>query len=138
MTTSSTVQEVARQFARAIDVEDYRAAGKLLAGACIYAFRGRRMVGRDKILDSFAQSEEWTKRTFDEVCHDNSVQLVSETMVRVRYIDDVTCDEQRLHHQSEQLLEVDPERGVITHITHVDLPGETQKLDLFMRRCGLG
>lgn len=138
MTTSTTVQEVARQFARAIDVEDYKAAGKLLAGAAIYAFRGRRMVGRDKILDSFEQSEEWTKRTFDEVYHDNSIRPVSETMVRVRYIDDVTCKEHRLHHQSEQLLEIDPERGVITHITHVDLPGETQKLDLFMKQCGLG
>lgn len=138
MTTTNSVQEVARQFARAIDVEDYKAAGKLLAGAAVYAFRGKRMVGRDKILDSFSKSEEWTKRTFDEVCHDSSIRPVSETVVRVRYIDDVSSGGSRLHHQSEQLLEVDPERGVITHITHVDLPGETQKLDLFMKQCGLG
>ncbi len=138
MNTSQSVQEIARQFARAIDVEDYKAAGKLLAGAAIYSFRGKRMLGRDKILDSFSQSEEWTKHTFDEVYHDNSIRPVSETVVRVRYIDDVSCDGQELHHQSEQLLEIDPERGVITHITHVDLPGEAQKLDLFMKRCGLG
>ena len=137
MTTSNTVREVARQFARAIDVEDYKAAGKLLAGAAIYAYRGMRLVGRDKILDSFAQSEEWTRRTFEEVHHDSTIQPVSETMVRVRYIDDVVQADSRLRYQSEQLLEVDPERGLITHITHVDLPGETQKLDLFMKQCGL-
>lgn len=138
MTDSTPVEDVARQFAQAIDAEDYAAAGKLLAGAVVYSFRGMRLLGRDKVIDSFSQSEQWTRRTFDEVHHDYSSHLVSESVVRVRYLDAVRCGEQRLNHRSEQLLEIDSDRGVITYITHIDVPGEAQRLEQFMTDCGLG
>ena len=136
MHSEDTVLEVARRYAEALAADDFDTAAKLIAGAAVYAFRGRRIMGRDKIVDSFSTSAEWTAQTFDSIAQQSSEKVVSETVARVHFVDQVRCGQHSLEHRSEQVIEIDPEREIITHITHVDLPGETQKLDIFLRQCG--
>lgn len=132
MPDQAPTRQIARDFADAIDADDYRAAGRLLAGAAVYAFRGQRLMGRDKILAKYAASSEWARETFESVDFDSSVEVESETTARVSFVDRIEHAGQTLVHTSEQILEIAPERGRITHITHVDRPGEAEKLERFL------
>jgi hypothetical protein len=128
-----TTRQVAEAFAESLCDEEWFEAGRQLAGAATYALRGRRVLGRRKIMALFRENAEWARETFDAVEFAWEVVDVDGVSARLRFIDRLRLGERTHDHVSEELAEVNPERELIMNLTHVDVPGEDASLREFLR-----
>jgi hypothetical protein len=128
-----TTRQVAEAFAESLCDEQWFEAGRQLAGAATYALRGRRVLGRRKIMALFRENAEWAREAFDAVEFAWEVVDVDGVSARLRFIDRLRLGERTHDHVSEELAEVNPERELIMNLTHVDVPGEDERLRAFLR-----
>jgi hypothetical protein len=120
----------ATALAHALDREDYHTARALLADECGYAIREQRIDGADAIINSYQTNADAGRRQFDDVRFESAVSAISTNEARIDYTDYVECAGEKLVHRCAQLVTVD-DTGKVTAITHVDLPGEREKLVAF-------
>lgn len=128
----ATTRAVAEAFAEALCDEEWFEAGRQLAGAATYALRGRRVLGRRKIIALFRENAEWAREELDEVEFDWESVEVDGVSARIRFIDRLHLGDRRHEHVSEELAEVNPKREIIMNLTHVDVPGEDERLREFL------
>jgi len=131
-----TAIDVAKRFARSLDQADYASAAECLATACQYEIAGQMHVGPDAILASYRESGDWAARTLDGIRYENNVRPKEGGGVVVEFIDHLEHAGVTHLHRCEQHLRLD-ERGLISHIKHVDLLGEQEALDRFFAAVGL-
>jgi hypothetical protein len=124
--------QTARQFAAALDNEDYALAESLLDGQCIYLLRGERIEGAGAIVASYRSHGESAK-AFDAIEYRSDVVAEREGRFRIHFVDHLTHAGRRHTFRCQQLVDVDP-RGKIVRIEHLDLPGQLAALAQFKRR----
>lgn len=131
--------DIARRLATLLDGADHDASGRLLAPDCVYFFRGSEMRGRDAIMASYDTSHLDATKTFDEVGYDSAARAVpdDDASAIIRYGDILTHRGVTHRHECEQRLTIDRASGLITRIEHIDLPGERDKLNVFLVSVGL-
>ncbi len=128
-------QTTASAFVRALDTEDFDGAQRLLAPDCEYRFRGKTTRGAGEIVDSYRAAAAWASASFDRIRYESALTQESPERFRVRFID-LTDHAGRSHrHECEQVFTLDA-RGRINRIEHIDLAGEREKLDAFLKRVG--
>jgi hypothetical protein len=120
---------VAGQFAAALDAEDYDAAFALLAEDCLYDVHATRLA----IIESYRASADDARRRFDEVEYLSAVAATGERTAVITFIDRLRLGDQWHEHRCRQHLEINA-RGLITAITHEELPGEREQLAAFEAR----
>jgi hypothetical protein len=127
---------VAERFARALDREDYDAAALYLAPDCEYSIRGRVHRGSQAVLASYREAGEWGAANLDGVRFESSVRAAGDGGAIVTFVDHIEHRGQRHTHRCEQRLEFDT-AGLVRRIEHVDLPGEREALEGFLRSAGV-
>ena len=130
-------REIARQFADALDRDDYGTAADFLTPETTYTIHGRLFIGPDEILARYRDSSEWAHSAFDRIDYESSVELLDDDRVRVTFIDRITHAGETLEHEARQILRIDPEDEAIEGIKHVDLPEESEKIEEFFRKTGV-
>lgn len=134
--TPQRIAEIATAFAKAIDHDDFAAAGRLLSEVCTYDTGAERLTGRDAILDSYVQASRWARSTFDDVRYDSEMLRADARGATVRFTGYLVKAGGAFHrHRCEQDLSID-DRGEIDRIVHRELPGEREALQAFLARCG--
>jgi hypothetical protein len=123
----------ATALAQALDHEDYDTARALLADDCAYTIRDQRIDGADAIIASYRTNADAGHQQFEDVRFESAVSAISPNEARIDYTDYVECAGEKLVHRCAQLVTVD-DTGKVTAITHVDLPGEREKLEAFKAR----
>lgn len=126
--------DIAVKFAAALDGENYSLAKSLLSEQCSYSCRGKEHHGPDAIIGSYQEHGD-AAQSFDAIKYESRVVADSPNTYRIHFADHITHHGQQFSFRSEQLLELN-ERGEITHIEHIDLPGELAALAEY--RASLG
>ncbi|MFB6374728.1 MAG: hypothetical protein ABEN55_16775, partial [Bradymonadaceae bacterium] len=129
--------EVARQFAAALDRDDYETARTFLTEETTYTIHGKLYIGVEQIIDRYRRSSEWATSTFDQVAYESSVEPLEENRVRVTFVDHITHGDETLDHTARQVLTVDPEREVIDGIKHDDHADEDESIEDFFEKTGV-
>lgn len=125
-----------QKFAVALDAEDYSAVAGLLAPDCEYVATRATFIGPEEIIGSYRKVAAWMKASVDKVSYRHSVRPGAEGKAIVTFVDDVTRSRLRHVYSCEQELSFDAE-GRIRRIVHVDLPGERDAADPFLRKVGV-
>jgi hypothetical protein len=128
--------EVVKNFAEALDREDYEVARSLLAPDCTYRVRSKVLLGPDAIIGSYKGSAEWGAANIDSVMYKSRVEAVTDDRFVVRFEDCLRHHGKSLTYASQQLVELDS-YGRIRQIEHQDLPGEVERLEAFLREMGI-
>ena len=126
----------AARFAKALDDEDYPTAAACLAGNCIYDTPERTYRGVCEVIGSYWKHGDWASRNLDSVGYRSAVRDGSDGEVIVEFIDHIEHAGASHTYRCEQRLAFD-DRGRISRITHIDLPGERERLRVFFRNVGV-
>ena len=130
----SSLLQMVKSLAQALDADDYEAARAVLAPDVSYEIGDEKLVGPDAVLASYRSASEMAQRLFPSVEYRHQViGTVERTKYRVRYFDVLTAGEETHEHVAEQMVTVDPQLGVV-RIVDTPVPGEREKLDEFMER----
>ncbi len=131
--------DITTKLAQLLDAADHSAAVQLLAPQCVYDFRGSEMIGRDAIMASYDAAHQDAVKTFDEVGYDSAVRADpdDDSIATIRYGDILTKNGVTHRHECEQRITVDRASGLVAHIKHIDLPGERDRLNVFLESVGL-
>ncbi len=127
---------VVRRFARALDHNDFAAAASCLSPDCRYVFKDETLVGPGAILKSYAENDEWARRVLDRVAYESRVSRRPDGTISVLFIDSIVHHGSSHRYRSRQEISIDA-GGLIAGIVHRELPGEREKLEAFLARCGL-
>lgn len=128
--------QLALRFAALLDQRRYDDLADVLAAECVYEFRGGTIQGAQGIIQTYRTSTEWGFEVFDRTEFESEIFPVSEDSARVRFTDHLFLGDAGHRHVCEQVVTVNDE-GRIMRIEHVDLPGETDALNAFMKSCGV-
>ena len=123
--------EIARRLAETLDREDYPAAHALLAPDCHYTLRGESLVGPEAIVASYRKNAEDGRQRFDQLVFESEVTILGPSEARIGYTDRLTRAGYTHVHRCAQLVRWN-EAGLISRITHCDLPGEREALEAFL------
>ena len=135
--SSATPEEVARQFACALDRDDFDLVARLLSNDCVYAARSGAIVGVASILASYREASAWAKDHLDSVRYESSVHPEPiGGLVSVSFFDHVCRIGTSHTYQCAQRLSVN-QSGEIVRIEHVELPGQREALFSFLSSVGL-
>ena len=127
--------EIARQFANALDKDDYAAAGLVIHPACVYVIRDQIFEGRDAILDSYRNASKTGRATFDSLEYASSVTVADDSHAVLDFIDDLVHNGQSHRYRCRQIVTI--ANGLITGIEHCELDGERASLNTFKRAVGI-
>ena len=130
------VVRIAKQFAQALDNEDYLAAQQLLSPQCSYDMRGSVSTEPSSIIESYKASGEWAARELDSIEYESTVERSANGEAVIIFIDRIQHQGKELVHRCQQIIRLD-NTGLIFHIQHKDLPGELEALQTFLRQVGL-
>jgi hypothetical protein len=129
-----TPQAIARQFAAALDAEDYVAARALVAEDCIYRLGDGVISGPDAIIDSYRANGAAARRRFDEVQYVSSVEQTGASTAVINFIDRLRLGDQWHQFHCRQHLRIGP-GGLIEEIRHEGLPNQREQLIAFETRA---
>ncbi len=127
---------VASRFAAALDAENYETVAMLLSPDCEYAARGGALVGPDAIVASYREAGKWVKANIASVTYESSVRAVNESSAVITFVDHLEDSGLRHSYRCEQSIEIRAD-GKIIRIAHVEMPGEREAADAFLRRIGV-
>ena len=125
----------AQRFAALLDRNEFAAAGEFLLPDCRYLFRGQEITGREAILKSYRDNYESGKSILDEILFSSEVIAVGAAKAKICYLDKIRKGSEWLEHRCEQDLDFTGE--LISLVTHVDLPGEAERLKEFYAKAGI-
>jgi len=130
------VFDVVRELARALDRDDFATAAGLIAQNCVYDTGREVLRGTDDIVASYQANSAWGRAQFDELLFQSKVEPPVGPRVEVRFVDIIRKGELEYRHECIQEFTVG-RQGKVVKIVHQDLPGETEALYDFFRRCGI-
>lgn len=126
---------IVERFATALDNDEYGEVTKVLAHDVVYEVKGEVLIGPELVANSYREASEAARRIFDLVRYDHEVLDDDGSTFRVKFLDILVIDDDRLVHNAEQLVTVDPDLEVV-RIINVDIPAETAKVDEFLAKHG--
>ena len=128
--------EIARRFSELLDQRRYEELAAVLDPDCVYEFRDEKLQGVQNIIETYRANTEWGFDVFDRVEFESEVFPESNSTAKVQFVDRLSVGDADHRHECEQIVMLN-ETEKITRIVHRDLPGESEALNEFMRRCGL-
>lgn len=128
-------RDIVERLATALDSDDYRSAAGVLAQDMVYQLGTKILVGPEAAIESYRAASKQAHHLFDRVHYDHEIIESDGSTFRVKYLDILFIDDERLVHHAEQLVTVDPDLEVV-RIINVDVPGEREKVDEFLARHG--
>lgn len=131
------VETVARQFAVALDAEDYATAQAWLADACTFDCRGQRYMGPAAIIAAYRSNGSSARDRFDSISYRSDVSAIDLDHARIRFTDFLSRAGENFVFECEQIVTVDRD-GRISAIEHVDLDGAREALADFIQRTEPG
>ena len=81
---------IAKQFAEALDRDDFAAAESLLASECVYEARAGEIMGATAIVSSYREASAWAKDHLDSIQYASRVEDANESRAAVIFIDHIT------------------------------------------------
>jgi hypothetical protein len=128
--------ETAQKFIELLDENRFVEAAALMRADCVYRFRGRTVRGAEAVIQVYISNYEAIAPQLDEI-HFSSELLGAEEggVFRVKFLDRIRKGASRFEHRCEQRIFV--ENHCIYEITHVDLPGETDRLKDWFSQVGI-
>ncbi|HXY59264.1 MAG TPA: DUF4440 domain-containing protein [Methylocystis sp.] len=132
--------EIVEALAKALDRDDFDAAGRFLAENCAYESPKGLVTGREAIIDAYRASSDWGRATFDEVVYESEIEPVGAldtNCFSVTYTDRIRKGELWHTHQCRQIVEVEDMSGKIIAIVHQNLDGEAERFNAFLSTFGL-
>ena len=129
MFIDETGLSVIRDFALALDREDYVIAKRFLATECIYQIGSTILQGADEIIASYKSSGDWAAAHIESITYQSSVKLTNNAYVVV-FVDHLRHGGKELIHTSQQKMILNASMK-ISYIEHRDLPGERESLRAF-------
>ena len=127
---------IARRFAVALDNDDFDNATELLAVDCTYHIRDEIHRGAGEIIASYRQATEWAHETFDDIEYESEVEPLDGHRFVILFLDRLCHCGQSLDHRCRQILTID-DRAKIIDILHEDLPGESERVEVFFESVGI-
>lgn len=128
--------EATENFATAMDHEDFATAVNFISPDCRYDFRHEEVVGREVIMKMYRDNAVWAKENLDQIDYSHGLGFSSDGCLIISYADHITHRMNKHAHNCRQILEFQ-EDGLISRIRHQDLPGETDSLRDFFKKCGI-
>lgn len=131
------VRQVAERLALALNADDFPAVRALLAKSCVYELRDQKLTGPEAIAGSYAAASASARRDFDDVRYESEMVGIAGATATVLFTDYLAVAGGHWHrHRCQQRFTVGP-GGRVAHILHVDLPGEREALEEFLRARGI-
>jgi hypothetical protein len=131
-----SILSVATRFAFALDTEDYEALAELLSHDCEYLAKSDACVGPKAIIASYREAGAWAKARFNSVIYESSVRVLHEGFAVVTLVDHLEDSDLRHSYSCEQSLSIRGD-GKIRRIVHLEIPGQREAVDSFLRRIGV-
>ena len=128
--------QIAKQFAQALDEEDYKFAHLLLDAECEYSCRGETFLGPGAIIESYRGNGDSAKQKLDSIHYESSASPLEHRVALITFTDHLTHCEQRFTFECQQKVTVN-DSGLIVRIEHIDLPGQCEALACFIRQLGI-
>jgi len=135
MVTDETGLSVIRDFALALDREDYVIAKSFLATECIYQVGFTVLRGPDEIIASYRSSSDWAAANIESITYESSVGFANNAYVVV-FVDYIRHGGKELIHTSQQKMMLNASMK-ISYIEHRELPGERESLRAFFSEMGI-
>lgn len=128
--------ERAREWASALDDDDFERLPGLMSPDCVYLSPQGVLTGTDDIVGSYRSSSDWAHATFDSITWGSDMELEPEGTVLITFID--ITDHGGEHHvyRCKQRIGFD-EDARIEHIEHIAIPSEEATLAVFLERHGI-
>ena len=127
--------ERVKQFAAALDREDWATARAFLAEHCAYQCGTERVHGPEAILASYRESAAWGRQNLESVRYESAVREGTRGFV-ITYTDVIEHRGAGHRYRCEQRVLVGDD-GLVAHIEHRELPGEKEALDAYWQAIGV-
>jgi hypothetical protein len=126
---------IARAFAAALDRSEFAEAESYLSPGCRYRIGAQELVGREAIIGSYRESDEWGRRALDQLIYESEVARQGDD-ISVLYLDRIIHHGRVHEYRCRQHL-IFNEDGQIARILHEELPGEKERLNEFFASVGV-
>lgn len=126
----------ATAFAHALDKDDMAVAKGFLAGDCVYQLHDQILRGLEEIINSYQASSQKAKEHFDSVRYESAVVEIEDQQVTIEYLDELTVGTSSHQYRCRQRLTFSA-RAEIIKIDHIEMQGEREKLNRFLREHGI-
>lgn len=127
---------LAREFAHALDCDDYARAAAQLADDAIYILHHQEIKGAAAIIASYQNQAEAGRKKLDDLTWGRSkVESLDEQSASVLFTDHLRHKGMSHTHQCLQIITT--KNGKIVKIEHQELPEEAAKLQVFYKEVGL-
>ena len=126
----------AKGFAKSLDDEDYYSAVKYLTHDCQYSINDKVYRTQKAIISSYKKAGDSALKKFDGISYDSFIHSREDGAIIIEFIDHIQHKGHTFTHRCEQQLEFN-ESGLISRITHKDLPGVKESLHSFYKLVGL-
>lgn len=127
---------IAQRFAEALDESDFVEASRYLSPDCCYRTGNEDLIGPEAILASYSKNAEWASQAPERVLYESLVERQADETMRILFTARIVQGGLTHKYHCRQELVVN-QRGKIVAIVHEELPGEREKLNEFLARCGI-
>jgi len=128
------MQAILDTFARALDEEQFDEARACLSPGCLYDSPNGRVIGADAIIETYRSNAVWARRALDSVAYRHEMVPNDDLTATVTWIDDIRHRDLTHEYRCRQILTLDA-TGLICAIEHQELPGERERLTVFLESC---
>lgn len=123
------------RFAELLDRDRFAAARRMMAPGCRYRFRGKTVVGADKIVGMYRASAAKGRRYLDEVRLESKIEGIRAGTVGILYTDRLRKGRHAHVHRCRQFVKV--LNGKVVAIRHSDMRGRENALHAFFKAAGV-
>ncbi len=127
--------EVARQFAHALDHDDFVTTAKLLTPDCVYTIHEQQIIGPEAICDAYREATKWAHENLDKIEYLSEVTLREDGCCTITFIDLISHGGVKHQHTCQQIVLI--KDYLISRIQHVELPGEREAVEKFFTMVGI-
>lgn len=124
------------QLANYLDTDQFEKVRELIASDCVYFSSSDKLIGPDKIINSYREHTEYAHGTFDKVIYESVIQKMTSAEFAVLYKDIISKNGKTHEYTCKQIISFNSE-NLISTIKHEELPGEYEKLKDFYNEIGL-
>ena len=131
-------RDIARQFGRLLDADEFERVAKLLSHDCEYFIGDEVLLGAEAICKSYESNMVEGRQKLDHLeWGESRVEHIDDTGYFVHFTDYLTHKGKKHTHRCRQRLLIN-EEGLVTRIEHIRDPKEQEKLAQYYKEVGLG
>lgn len=130
--------QIAEEFGKALDQDNFEQLRKLLAPQCTYCIGDIKLIGPEAIASSYEQNMLEGRETLDELAWGESgIEEVDDYEFILHFTDHLKHRGHSFIHRCQQRVVVGEDKTII-EINHVENVAEADKLNEFYKKVGLG